>query len=182
MIAVEVAVTGDLEQAFARFGNGHAYKLADKTIRLVGYRYRSYLKKEYLSGQMLGKRSGQLTDSMVVGRPKGYGSRLVYLVGGKKKVRKDGSNTAAAIKLANIYEHAGGYVIEPKNARTLVFTAPDGSTVFTKRSQGRERPFMTASAKAFDWKGAFAKSEEDVIGKELKRLAKEGIYVPGGLD
>jgi hypothetical protein len=176
MIAIQVVVSGNLEEDMAKFGD-HAPKLVDRVIRIVAYRFRKDLRKNYLSGQYLDKRSGDLQKSMVVGRRRGV--KFVYLVGSKGiKDKKTGTVNVSSVKLANIYEHAGGYTIEPKNRKALVFTAADGSLVFTKRVHGREKPFMTASAKNFNWTTAFQKTEEEVIGKELKKLAKQGIYVP----
>lgn len=182
MIAAQIVAHGDLEAAFERFGNGHALKLADKTIKIVAYRYRKSIRQQYLMGQMLGQRTGELSKSLVAGRKKGAPNKLVYLVGAKPLKQKDGTVSAGGVKLANIYEHAGGYTIVPKNRKALKFEVSGGTIVFAKKVVGRARPFMSQSSKEFDWPGTFAKTEEEVIGKELKKLAKEGIYVPGGLE
>jgi hypothetical protein len=180
MIQIQVAVQGNLEGDMAQFGD-HAPKLADRVIRIVAYRYRKDIRTNYLSGQYLGRFSGDLDKSIVVGKKKG--GRFVYLVGSKGiKDKATGTINTTSIKLANIYEHAGGYTIKPKTAKTLRFMAADGSLVFTKSVHGEARPFMTDSSKRFDWTIAFAKTEEEVIGKEIKKLAKQGVYVPGGLD
>ena len=180
MIAVQVAVSGDLEGDMARFGD-HAAKLVDKVIRIVAYRYRKDIKTNYLAGQYLKAWSGDLQKSLVVGRKKG--SKFTYLVGSKGiKDKTTGIVNMGSVKLANIYEHAGGYTIVPKRAKALRFMAADGSLVFAKSVHGEAKPFMTDSSKSFDWTTAFAKTEEEVIGKEIKKLAKQGVYVPGGLD
>lgn len=176
MIAVQVVVSGNLEADMAKFGDT-APKLVDRVIRIVAYRYRKDIRKNYLSGQYLGKRSGNLQKSLVVGRKRG--TKFVYLVGSKGvKDKKTGIVNVSSVKLANIYEHAGGYTIEPVNKKALCFTAADGSLVFTKHVHGQARPFMSASAKNFNWEEAFEKTENEVMGKELKKLAKQGIYVP----
>lgn len=178
MIGIQVIAHGDLEGDMARFGD-HAPKLVDRVIRIVAYRYRKDIRTNYLSGQYLGKQSGDLSKSLVAGRRKGR--KFTYLVGSKGiKDKATGSVNFGSVKLANIYEHAGGYTIRPKNKKALCFTAADGSLFFAKVVHGRERPFMSDSSKRFDWTGAFAKTEEEVIGKEIKKLAKEGAYVPGG--
>jgi hypothetical protein len=175
MMEMEVHFKGNLEESLARFGD-HVPKLADKVVRIVAYRYRKALKSEYLSGQYLEKRSGTLQKSLIVGRKRG--EKLVYLVGSK---RVHGKGVATA-KLSNIYEHAGGYTIEPKDKKALVFQAADGSYVFTKRVQGKEKPFMTDSTRSFPWIATFEQATEEVIIKEMKKLEQEGVYVPGGLD
>lgn len=179
MIGLQVVAHGDLEQAFSRF-EGQAVKLADRVLRIVAYRYRKYVRTEFLSGQYLGKNTGDLNRSLVAGRAKG--KKLVYLVGSKGiKDKATGIVSTGSIKLANIYEHAGGYEIKPKDAKVLVFQTDQGF-VFTKKVRGESRPFMTDSTRRFSWDTAFRITEEEVIGKELKRLAKEGVYVPGSLE
>lgn len=180
MMVVDVKVTGDLEAAFAKLGGGHAVKLADKTVRIVAYRYRKFIRTNFLSGQMLGEQSGILKQSIVAGRKRGQ--KLVYLVGSRGVKDTQGAFTAAGVKLANIYEHKGGYVITPKDKKALAMVIIGaGRITFAKSAQGKERPFMSTSAREFDWRTAFARTEEEVIGKEIKRLAKDGTYVPGGL-
>jgi hypothetical protein len=181
MIDLQVVASGSLEEDFAKFSD-HAPKLVDKTLRIVAYRYRKHLLTDYMSGGMIGSRTGTLKKSVVVGRKRG--ARFVYLVGSKAvKNKADGTYNASAIKLANIYEHSGGYTIRPKNKKALVFTGSDGSLVFIRGEiQGRERPFMSTSVRSFPWTAKFAQSEEEVMGKELKRLAAQGKYIPGGLD
>jgi hypothetical protein len=178
MVTIQVVVSGTLEEDMAKFGDT-APKLVDRVIRIVAYRFRKDLRKNYLSGQYLDKRSGDLQRSMVVGRKRG--AKFVYLVGSKGiKDKKTGMVSVSSVKLANIYEHAGGYTIEPVNKKVLCFTAADGSLVFTRRVHGQAKPFMSDSAKRFDWNTAFQKTEAEVIGKELRKLAKQGIYVPEG--
>lgn len=187
MIVPEVILHGDLEGDMEKFGE-QAPKLVDKTIRIVAYRYRSHIKKDYLSGQYLsaGDYKGGLKDSLVAGKKKG--KKFVYLVGSKKKTnKKTGEVYATALKLANIYEHAGGYTIKPKNKKALRFESPNvagpGAYVFVRGEiHGRQRPFMSDSVRSFPWSAEFAKTTEEVIVKEMKKLEKQGAYVPGGLD
>src|SRR3989339_1616176 len=163
MIAVQVVASGDLESDMARFSD-HAPKLVDKVLRIVAYRYRKDLQTNYLSGQYLKQRTGNLKKSLVVGRKRG--AKFVYLVGSKAtKDKSTGLYSAQSIKLANIFENPAGYTIKPKNAKALRFMAVDGSLVFTKEVKGRPRPFMTDSAKNFNWTAAFEKTTEEVIAK-----------------
>lgn len=187
MIVPEVILHGNLEGDMEKFG-AQAPKLVDKTIRIVAYRYRSHIKKDYLSGQMLngGDYKGGLKDSLVAGKKKG--KKFVYLVGSKKKTnKKTGEVYATALKLANIYEHPGGYTIKPKNKKALRFESPNvagpGAYVFVRGEiHGGQRPFMSDSVRSFPWSAEFAKTTEEVIVKEMKKLEKQGAYVPGGLD
>jgi hypothetical protein len=181
MIGLTVIVNGNLEENFAKFSD-HAPRLVDKTLRIVAYRYRKHLLTDYLSGGMLREQTGTLKRSVVVGKKRGF--KFVYLVGSKGvKNKADGTYNANAIKLANIYEHSGGYTVRPKNKKALRFMGDNGEFVFVRGEvRGRERPFMSASRRSFPWTAKFAQTEEEVMGKEIKRLAKEGRYIPGGLD
>jgi hypothetical protein len=176
MIAMQITVTDGVTGPLRAF-SATADKLLDTILRIVGYRYRADLKKNYLSGQMLNQVSGTLVRSLVVGRRKGV--KHVYLVGSKAVRDKQDlggviirRRDAGAIKLANIFEHAGGYVIEPKKAKALIIPTPAG-IFFSKRVEGRARPFMSESARAFRWDEAFEKTTDDVVTKEWKRLGLE---------
>jgi len=174
MIGLEVVVTDGVSDRLAAFGSA-APRMLDTILRMVGSQYRAELKKKYLSGQMLGRNSGSLVRSLYVGRSRG--KKHVYIVGNKAVrskqdfggvaiVRRD----AASVKLANIYEHAGGYTIVPKNKKALMFVTSDGQIVFTKRVVGRSRPFMSASAQAFAWPSAFTKTTDRVVDEECKKI------------
>lgn len=173
MIVAQVKVQDGLTEPLGRFGAG-APKLLDQILKIVGYRYRTYIKKNYLSGQMLAQSTGGLVQSLAVGKRRGVNH--VYLVGSKPVIDRQnlgGVRVSRAnlgvVKLANIYEHVGGYVIEPKTAKRLFVATPSG-IFFPLRVEGKERPFMSQSAATFGWAEAFDKTADEVIGKELKRL------------
>jgi hypothetical protein len=174
MIYGEIIVTDGVTDRLERFGRD-APKHLDRILRMVGSQYRAELKKKYLSGQMLGKNTGNLVRSLYVG--KSVGKKHVYIVGTKSRryvqdfggvaiVRKE----AASLKLANIYEHAGGYTIVPKNKKCLMFVTKDGNIVFTKKVVGQARPFMSASSKSFDWSKAFENTTDRIITEEARKL------------
>ena len=177
MIGLDVIVTDGVSERLESFG-ASAPRMLDKILRMSGSQYRAELKKKYLSGQMLARQSGDLVRSLYVGRAKGQ--KHVYIVGSKAvKSRQDFGGVAIArsdasrIKLANIFEHAGGYTIRPAARKALMFVAPDGTIVFTKRVTGRARPFMTASAQAFNWSAAFESSTTKTIHEECMRIGLE---------
>lgn len=176
MIGIQVVASGSLDDDMARFGQT-APKLVDRVIRVVAYRYRKEIRKNYLSGQYLAERTGLLQKSLVAGRKRG--TKFVYLVGSKGiKNKTTGFVDVTSVKLANIYEHAGGYIIEPKQAKALRFALSNGTIIFSKSVKGKAHPFMSASSEDFDWETAFQRTEIDVIGREIKKLAKQGIYIP----
>lgn len=177
MTGIDVIVTDGVTDKLERFGRD-APKHLDRILRMVGSQYRAELKKKYLSGQMLGRNSGNLVRSLYVGQARGR--RHVYVVASKAvKSTQDFGGVAivrresGSMKLANIYEHSGGYTIVPKNKKCLMFVTKDGNIVFTKKVTGQSRPFMTASAKAFNWPGAFEKTTDRIITEEARRLGLE---------
>jgi hypothetical protein len=170
MIGIQVNVVDGVSAPLERFG-AKAGKMLDKILSIIGYRYRKHLRKNYLSGQMLSISTGALVKSLVVGRKRG--AQHVYLVGSKPvKDRMDLGGVvirrtdSSPVKLANIFEHQGGYVIEPKNKQALVIPIP-GGVVFRQRAEGKARPFMSESARSFDWNGAIQKTTDEVVAKAL---------------
>jgi len=177
MIGLSVVVTDGVTDKLERFGLD-APKHLDRILRMVGAQYRAELKKKYLSGQMLGRDSGNLVRSLYVGKARG--KKHVYVVGSKSiKSRQDFGGVAivrsesSSIKLANIYEHAGGYTIVPKTKKHLMFVTRDGNIVFTAKVSARSRPFMTTSARAFGWSQAFEKTTDRIITEEARKIGLE---------
>lgn len=177
MISIEVIIGDNVTEPLERFGKAMPAYL-DKVLRLVGSQYRANLKKNYLAGQVIGRQSGDLVRSIYVGRARGR--RHVYVVGQKAVVKRTNLGVVTVVrrssdrvKLANIYEHPGGYVIEPKTAKVLVFEK-DGKIVFTKRVRGRDRPFMSASSRNFPWDTAFEKTTDEVVLEAMKEAGVEG--------
>lgn len=177
MIAAQIIIKDDVKDRLAEFGK-QAPKLLDKILRMVGSQYRADLKKRYLSGQMLNRREGNLYRSLYVGQLRGQ--RHVYVVDSRAVTsRQDFGGViikrtySGSIKLANIFEHSGGYTILPAKAKALVFVADDGKIVFTKRVQGRQRPFMSQSARDFRWNPAFEKTTDKVVEEAAKAVGLE---------
>jgi len=177
MTGIEVNITDGVTDKLERFGRA-APKHLDKILRIVGSQYRAELKKKYLSGQMLGRNSGNLVRSLYVGKQRGRDH--VYIVGSKSvKSRQDFGGVAivrrdaASLKLANIFEHAGGYTIVPKVKKALMFVTSDGNIVFTRKVTGQARPFMSASSRAFAWAQTFESTTSRVITEEARKLGLE---------
>lgn len=172
MIVTQVVIKDDITPALDQFG-AQMPKLLDTVLRIVGYRYRAHIKKNYLSGQMLGIETGQTIQSLVVGKRRG--AKHIYIVGSRKVTsRQDFGGVALrrtnteGVKLANIFEHQGGYVIEPKKAKALIIPVASG-IYFAKRVEGRARPFMTQSAQTFSWGPTIEKTVLEVVEKQLKK-------------
>jgi hypothetical protein len=168
-VVVKDGLTGPLE----RFGK-EAPKMLDQVLKGAGYRYRAFLKKNYLRGQMLKQDTGALVRSIYVGKLKRQ--KHVYIVGNRAVIDRDenGDSHAGGVKLANIYEHAGGYTIVPKRRKRLFAVTASGYWMFATRIEGKERPFMSASTQAFGWSNAFDAELEKALDKALKTSGLPG--------
>jgi hypothetical protein len=139
-------------------------RLSNSILSRTGRRYATYIKKNYLRGQLL---NGGTGAESLYGRLRVYRSkrkRFTWIVGEKSKVNGQNSN-----KLANIYEHEGGYTILPKRRKALRFETVDGKIVFIKKATGKCRPFFSESYDAFPWDSTLESQAEIVIAKELKK-------------
>lgn len=148
-ITLEEEMTGKLD----RLG-GDAGKVLDRILRSTGARYRDYVRRGYLSGQMLGRRTGTLWRSVLAQKLRQV--QHTVLVSGQPK-------------LSNIYEHAGGALIVPRRGGVLRFEV-GGKVVYTRRPiRLRQRPFITASSGTFDFGGAFGIAAEKTFAEEFRK-------------
>jgi hypothetical protein len=103
---------------------------------------------------MLGRRSGKTWRSVLAQKLRK--ARHVVLVSGQPK-------------LSNIYEHAGGAMITPRNGGVLRFEA-GGQIVHTRRPvRLARRPFMSDSAAAFAFGSTFITAAEKTFASEFKK-------------
>lgn len=166
MIDLNISFNDELERALVNFGSDkNISRITNLILSKVGRDYRKYMGKEYLSGQMIngGKGSNSLLKRMMVFKDKKH--KNVYLVGEKMKPDSMGRR----IKLANIYEHSGGYVIVPKNKKALMFVTNDGFWHYSKRIEGKERPFMSYSFKGFGWQSSLTENADKVFESEFRK-------------
>jgi hypothetical protein len=148
VINLSIAIIDKVGPQLAEFSKVQEQsRILNFILARVGREYRKKLKSGYLSGQMLGSGPGpdHLKNRIVVYKKKK--EKNVYIVGEKATQRDDASN----VKLANIYEHAGGYTIVPKRRKVLFFVTADGHWNFAKVVIGKARPFMFFSFSAFTW-------------------------------
>lgn len=173
MIVTQVIVKDGLTEPLEKFGK-RAPKMLDSVLLSVGYKYRAFIRRDFIAGQMLYSRPGigPLWMSLFSGRAKG--KKHVAIVGAKKTtttsdmggflVRK----TFEASHLGNIFEHAGGYTIVPKKKKYLTFQI-DGKWIRVPEIKGKQRPFMSASAAAFNWAAEMDASAEKMAAREMKK-------------
>jgi hypothetical protein len=169
MIDLSIGLDDQLSPLFKEFGSErNQSRIVNFTLSRIGRRYRAYLKSNFLGGQLInGGRGGEsLSSRLRVYKDKR--KKNVYVVGERYGDEGDGRR----VKLANIYEHAGGYTIIPKRKKCLKFVV-NGVEVFTKRVEGKERPFMSRSFAAFDWPGVTKSEGESVYKKEMEKALKQ---------
>lgn len=153
MIDVRVAFDDNRLDDRLRVFGADARKVLHKVLRTTGNAYRKHMRNNYLKGQMLGRRTKKTYKSVKV-----------------KKVRGESAyQVIPYLPIASIYEHAGGAVIKPKNAKVLRWVNQEGEWRSAHEVRLRERPFVTASFKSFPWGFELDKAANKVIKKELAR-------------
>jgi hypothetical protein len=148
-ITIQDEFTHKLDQLGADAG-----KILDRILRVTGAKYRDFIRRGYLSGQMLGRRSGTLWRSVLAQKLRR--SRHTVLVSGQPK-------------LSNIYEHLGGALIKPRDGGVLKFEI-DGKIVFTRKPiQLHRRPFMSDSSSSFPFGSTFETAAEKTFADEFQK-------------
>lgn len=144
-------------------------RITNFILARTGRRYVAYMRQNFLAGQLIngGKSSGGESLSSRIRVFKNKSRKNSYIIGEKLKAQADGRR----VKLANIYEHAGGYVIEPKKKKSLLFVDGGGFWIHAKRIEGKARPFMSASFKSFNWDSIISAEGESVYKKEMEKMA-----------
>jgi hypothetical protein len=127
-------------------------KVLDSVLRYEANKFVSHVRKNYLSGQMLRKRSGKTQKDVKVRRTKGRQHSFVVL----------------GPRLSHIYEHPGGANIKPKTKKALRFTV-GGKDIYAKRVHLARKPFMSTAAGTFNFDGAISEAESKIVDRELKK-------------
>lgn len=153
MIHINLDVQDMFSERLEEFGR-RAPAIALRICRTIGMSFRAFQKKNYLRGQVIGKRTGQLYKSI--------------------KITNDRRSKNAVIvrpsaRLANIYHKPGGATIVPKNASILKFEV-GGETVFARKVHLAPRPWVSQSEAAFQWDTEIQKAADKVIDREIAKL------------
>lgn len=157
MIHMNVSLEDNVTPRLRAFGD-EAPQMLRKVMRRVGSRYRSYMRKHYLRGQMLGRRSGTLYKSVRVRSVK----------------RRNMVEIRPYSPLANIYHKAGPIVIRPRDAKALRWFNAAGEPQFTKEVRFAPQPFVARSYQSFPWDREMALATQWVINREIKRRFRQG--------
>jgi hypothetical protein len=153
ILTVQDQATLGLDQ----FGD-NAPKILDKVLKKIGTDYRAFVRKNYIRGQVIGKRTGYLDEKYKVA---------------KDRKQKHAYIVFPYIQLANIYHHAGGADIYPKNKKVLHWYGENGEDIFAKYVHLKERPWVTMSEKAYPWESKSMSLGKALVEKELAKLAEK---------
>jgi len=153
MIQTNIDVKDLFSDRLEQFGR-RAPTVALRICRTIGQEFRRYMRNNYMKGQVIGKRSGDLWKSV--------------------KIHTDKKNRNAVTvipwsNLANIYHNPEGATILPKNGKALRFEI-DGREVFAKRVHLEPRPWVPRAFASFDWDGSIQRSADKVIDREIAKL------------
>lgn len=157
MLELSVDIQDQVSARLRDFGK-RAKAMQVGIARTLGNAFRKYIRQNYLSGQMLRRRTGRLRSHTKVLRPKG--TDVIRIV--------------PYMKLANIYHHPGGAVVEPKNASILRWEDRQGEVHFSRSSHIPERPFMTDAFRTFNWSAETDKAADKIIEKEIQKRLQGG--------
>ena len=160
MIQMTVEVQDMFSRQLDEFGR-RAPAIALRICRTIGMSFRAFMKKNYLRGQIIGKRTGTLYKQITIFKDRRSGNAVIV---------------RPWAKLANIYHHPGGADILPTKGKFLKFDV-DGKTVFAKHVHLRERPWVPRAFSDFQWDPEIQKAADKVIDREIKKL--EAANGPG---
>lgn len=153
MIQLELEVIDRVSGRLQEFGR-KAPAMALRVCRTIGQGFRSYVRKNYLRGQVIGKRTGTLYK-------------------GIKIITDKRSRNAVIVrpwaKLANIYHNPAGADIVPTKAKMLRFEV-DGRVIFTKHVHLAPRPWVPRARAEFQWAPEIQKAADTVISREIAKL------------
>lgn len=152
-MTVKITLEDEFTAKLDRLGSD-AGKILDNMLRVTGAKYRDYVRRRYLSGQLLKRRTGQLWTSVL-----------------SQKLRKAKHTVlvSGAPKLSNIYEYPGGVTIAPRAGGVLRFEA-NGEIVYTRKPiRLAQRPFMSLSSRSFPFAPTFEEVGERTFAREFEK-------------
>ncbi len=156
MMRLNITVEDNVSPRLRAFGD-QAPKMLMKVLRRVGSRFRSHMRRNYLRGQMLGRRSGTLYKSVRV----------------RSKKRRNLVEIRPYSPLANIYHSGQPIKIRPKDAKVLRWFGPGGEPQFAKEVTLRPRPFVTRAYQSFRWNQEMFNATSWIINREIRKRFRE---------
>jgi len=153
MISIDLDIDDYVSDRLELFGR-RAPTIMRRIARTTGQEFRKFMKKNYLRGQVIGKRTGRLYKD-------------VKIVNDKRE--KTAVVVRPSARLANIYHHIGGIDIRPKSAKVLKFDI-DGVPQFARHVHLEERPWVPRARREFPWRVWIVRSADKVLERELEKL------------
>jgi hypothetical protein len=167
MIQIQIEGIDELRQNLDKFGKDQT-RILNRIVLKVAQKFRSFIKSNFLSGQYLNVRTGDLKKSMIAYKVKG--EKAAYYVSSKVVNTLNGIGESVNIAgLANIYDHAGGVDIAPKDKKVLRFIGNDGTTVFSARAHLESKPFMLDASNRFSFDAEFNTATNTIFSKEFQK-------------
>jgi len=157
MILLDLEVKDQLSGKIAQFEKD-APKVELRILRGIASKYRSYVRKNYLSGQYLKRVTGQAWKLMKYKRAKGQKFIVV----------------TPDMRIANIYHNPEGANIRPRTKTVLRWLNEAGEPQFARNVHIKPKPWMTDSFGAFGWDQTIESVGNDVVQKELAKRLNDG--------
>jgi hypothetical protein len=158
MITIVMTVEDEASAGLKAFEE-HFPGTLDASLRGTALAFRNHVRKNYLSGQMLNRITGDLWKSIHHGKSRRATHDFII---------------SSHPQLANIYSHPGGANIAPSNAKALRWWKIGEGYHFSKHSHLAEKPFMRTAVQAFDFGAQFKKSADRAIEKAIKKARLNG--------
>jgi len=154
MIHFEIDVQDRFSRQLEQFGR-RAPTIALRIARTIAMAFRTFTKKNYMKGQVIGRRTGELWKS-------------VKIVTDKRT--RDAVIVKPWARLANIYHNPKGATIVPKNKSILKWVNKQGQEVFARKVYLAPRPWMPRAYGAFQWDSEVKRAADKVIEREVAKL------------
>lgn len=154
MIQTNIDVQDLFSDRLEQFGR-RAPTVALRICRTIAQDFRRFTRNNYMKGQVIGKRSGELWKSV------------------KIHTDKKSRNAVTVIPwspLANIYHNPDGATILPINGQALRWVDKQGVEHFAKRVHLEPRPWVPRAFAAFNWDESIQRSADKVIDREIAKL------------
>lgn len=154
MSLIKLELDDDFQKRFTKFSEVMQIRMLWRIGYKVGSEFRSFVRKNYVRGQTIGRRTGQLSKGIALK---------------KKKSRELDLAVVPYMRLANIYHDPEGATIYPKNGKALKWETKDGQTIFAKRVHLPSKPWMFEADNNFNWDSSIDRISFWQIEKEWEK-------------
>lgn len=175
MIDIQITFDDQVSEKIDRFASS-ADHLLDRILVSTGGKYASYVRRSFLSGQMLGARTGEARKKLKVHQVRGQ--HHLYAIwsalqniyesrSGVDIVPKGGSRVSAATDRRGRRSGWAGHTVG--GAHMLRWIGEDSKIHWSRHVHLNPRPFMTLSSSIFNFSAAADESAERIFELELRK-------------